>query len=118
MFRSQQQCLDSVRSQRYLFQQSRNPLLQRHPVLLPTAFLSGSLLSGIAGLYGNMDFTVIGASSLLLCLLVAFVLGTCGLLICIIGILEYNELQWGVQVVKIAHTTHGQQSKEHSYDRY
>ncbi|GAC1400396.1 MAG: hypothetical protein NVS4B12_01450 [Ktedonobacteraceae bacterium] len=75
----------------------RSWLLQRHPVLTPVVLLGSSLLLGIAGVYGDSVFPILTfvelpvnalSTLVLLCVLVAFVLGIVGVLVGIIGILE------------------------------
>jgi len=75
----------------------RSWLLQRHPVLTPVVLLGSSLLLGIAGVYGDSVFPILTfvelpvdalSTLVLLCVLVAFVLGIVGVLASIIGILE------------------------------
>ncbi|GAC1391214.1 MAG: hypothetical protein NVS4B11_14430 [Ktedonobacteraceae bacterium] len=73
---------------------ARNPLLQRHPVLTPVVLLSSSLLLGVASIFADTVFSVLTlvgmpvGTLVLLCILVAFVLGIVGVLASIIGILE------------------------------
>jgi hypothetical protein len=72
----------------------RNQLLQRHPVLTPVILLCSAVALGIAGIYGNAVFPVLPLARVaidtfvLLCIIVAFVLGIAGVLATIIGILE------------------------------
>ena len=69
----------------------RHPLLQRHPVLLPVLLLSGAIALVGASLFASNLFPalmLIGVPSGLLYFSIAFVLGVCGLLVSIIGILE------------------------------
>ncbi len=75
----------------------RSPILQRHPVLTPVVLLCSSLLLGVASIFADAVFsilTLIGVpvgTLVLLCVLVAFVLGVAGVLASIIGILEQME---------------------------
>jgi hypothetical protein len=92
----------------------RSPLLQRHPVLFPLLLLCGSVVLGIAsfnvdGLFPVLSF--IGTPTALLCLLLAFVLGTSGILISIISMIEYVDRCY-LQGAMFP------QSKEHSYDSH
>ena len=72
----------------------RSPLLQRHPVLTPVALLMSSLLLGIISIFADSVFSVLTfvgvpvGTLVLVCVLVAFVLGIVGVLASIIGILE------------------------------
>ena len=73
---------------------SRNPFLQRHPVLTPVALLFGSLLLGVVSIFADTVFSVLTfvgvpvGTLVLVCVLVAFVLGIVGTLTSIISILE------------------------------
>jgi len=72
----------------------RSTLLQRHPVLLPVAFIGGALLLGIASAYSDLLFpllVVFGISPTAFCLSLAFVLWSAGILTGIISILEYID---------------------------
>jgi hypothetical protein len=69
----------------------RNSLLQRHPVLMPFLLLSGAVALGSVSLFASNLFPavmLIGVPSDLLYFSIAFVLGVCGILVSIIGILE------------------------------
>ncbi len=72
----------------------RSPLLQRHPVLTPVVLLCSSLLLGVTSIFADAVFSVLTlvgvpvGTLVLLCVLVAFVLGIAGVLASIIGILE------------------------------
>ncbi len=72
----------------------RSPLLQRHPVITPVVLLCSSLLLGVASIFADSVFSVLTlvgvpvGTLVLLCVLVAFVLGIAGVLAGIIGILE------------------------------
>ncbi len=72
----------------------RSPLLQRHPVLTPVALLVSSLLLGVVSIFADTIFSVLTfvgvpvGTLVLVCVLVAFVLGIVGVLASIIGILE------------------------------
>ncbi|GAC1427329.1 MAG: hypothetical protein PVS3B3_21650 [Ktedonobacteraceae bacterium] len=72
----------------------RNPVLQHHPVLTPVVLLCSSLLLGVASFFADTIFSVLKlvgvpvGTLVLLCVLVAFVLGIVGVLASIIGILE------------------------------
>ncbi|MBE3558413.1 MAG: hypothetical protein IMW89_04215 [Ktedonobacteraceae bacterium] len=66
----------------------------QHPVLLPLALLGGALLTGIASLNGDNLFpflALINVSSTYLCLSLACILGTAGIVVSIIGILEHID---------------------------
>ena len=69
----------------------RDPLLQRHPVLVPVTFLSGAVVLGIASFFANMLFpvlTLLGIPTGSLCLLFALVSGIAGILTSITGLIE------------------------------
>ena len=74
-----------------------SPLLQHHPVLTPVVLLGSSLLLSVGSVYADVLFplfVIIGVSVstvVLLCLLLAFILGIAGVLASIIGILEYAD---------------------------
>ncbi len=92
--------------------QQHNPLLQRHPVLVPLILLSGSIIIGAASFFTDSLFPIlvfIGFPSALVCLLLACVLGTCGILVGIIGILERVD-HYCLPAAMFP------KSKEHSYD--
>ena len=77
--------------QRGMIRPRRNPLLQRHPVLLPVLLLTCAIALSIASFFADSLFpvlTFIGVPSPLLCLLLAYVLGISGILTSIIGIIE------------------------------
>lgn len=89
-----------------------HPLLERHPVLLPVLLLAGAVLFSFISSFADGLFpllALLGMPTTLLCLLIAFVLGTCGVLTLIIGTIEYIERS-SVRVASIP------RSKEHSYD--
>lgn len=93
--------------------QRRHPLLQRHPVLVPFILISSSLLFAIASYYADNLFPIfafIGASSVMPCLLLACVLGTCGILTSIINIIEHVDQRRAFAVVS-------PEIKEQRYDR-
>ncbi|GER89217.1 hypothetical protein KDW_33790 [Dictyobacter vulcani] len=93
--------------------QRRHPVLQRHPVLASLALIASACLLAIIGYQADTLFpllTFIGASPALPCLLLACVLGTCGILASIINIIERVEQQ-GVYVIVCP------ELKEHTYDR-
>jgi anaerobic C4-dicarboxylate transporter len=71
--------------------QQRNPLLQRHPVLIPLVLFVSSILLAMTSFFTDNLFpvlTLIGIPSALLCYLFAAVLGLCGVLVSITGLLE------------------------------
>jgi len=91
----------------------RHPLLQRHPILVSLCLISGALLLAISSYFADTLFPVlafIGALPTLPCLLLAWVLGTCGILISIISIIEYVEQLRAYVIVSPA-------LKEQRYDR-
>ncbi|GCE27815.1 hypothetical protein KDA_32990 [Dictyobacter alpinus] len=94
--------------------QRRHPVLQRHPVLVSLSLLISACLLAMVGEFSNTLFpflTFIGASLALPCLLLACVLGTCGILTSIINIIEHVE-QRGVYIIVCP------KLKEHIYDRH
>src|SRR5260221_14532586 len=77
----QGQCNPPSGRQRFLTPR-RDPLLQRHPVLIPIALLSGAVVLCIASFFSSTLFPVIsllGIFSGSLCLLFAFVSGISGI---------------------------------------
>lgn len=69
----------------------RDPLLQRHPVLVPVTFLSGAVVLGIASFFANILFpvlTLLGIPTGSICLLFALVSGIVGILTSITGLIE------------------------------
>src|SRR5258707_11755593 len=73
----QGQCNLSSGRQRFLTPR-RDPLLQRHPVLIPIALLSGAVVLCISSFFVSTLFpvmTLVGISTGSLCLLFAFLLG-------------------------------------------
>lgn len=69
----------------------RDPLLQRHPVLVPVTLLSGAVVLGIASFFANILFpvlTLLGIPAGLICLLFALVAGIAGILTSITGLIE------------------------------
>lgn len=72
--------------------QQRNPLLQRHPVLVPLVLFASSIFLAIASFFTDNLFpvlTLIGVPSTLVCYLLAAVLGLCGVIVSITGLLEF-----------------------------
>jgi hypothetical protein len=89
----------------------RSPILHRHPVLVPVTLLASSLVLVVASFFADDLFpalNAIGVSSVLLCLSLACVLGICGALAGIIGIIEHVD-QWYFQATMFVKT------KEQSY---
>jgi hypothetical protein len=75
--------------------QQRNPLLQRHPVLVPLVLFASSIVLAIASFFADNLFpvlTLIGIPSALVCSLLAAVLGLCGVLVSITGLLELRDI--------------------------
>lgn len=69
----------------------RDPLLQRHPVLVPVMLLSGAVVLGIASLFANILFPVLALLGIpvgSICLLFAPVAGIAGILTSITGLIE------------------------------
>jgi hypothetical protein len=86
----QGQCNLSSGRQRFLTPR-RDPLLQRHPVLIPIALLSGAVVLCIASFFASTLFpvmTLLRIPTGSLCLLFAFVSGISGILTSIIGLIE------------------------------
>jgi anaerobic C4-dicarboxylate transporter len=72
----------------------RSTLLKHHPVLLPVALLSCSLILANTAFSAENIFpvlTLLGVPSIPLCLSIALVLGISGILTSIIGIIEYID---------------------------
>jgi hypothetical protein len=77
--------------QQYILLPGRRLLLQRHPVLMPIALITGSVVLCIASFSADTLFpllALIGAPGALICLSVAFVSGVSGVLASIISIIE------------------------------
>jgi hypothetical protein len=71
--------------------QRRHLLLQRHPVLVPLVLFASSIVLAITSFFTDNLFpvlTLIGVPSALVCYLLAAVLGLCGVLVSITGLLE------------------------------
>jgi len=71
--------------------QQRNPLLQRHPVLVPLVLFASSIVLAITSFFADNLFpilTLMGVPSVLICYLLAAALGLCGVLVSITGLLE------------------------------
>ncbi len=83
--------------QRYALQTGRHPLLEQHPVLVSLSLVSSAILLMIASFFAGRffpTFLFIGISATLLCLLLAVVLGICGVITSIIGVMEYLDRSW------------------------
>jgi len=93
------------------YRQYRHHFLQHHPRLTPLLLLSGSVLFGIASSFTNGSFLLLvalGIPSLPFCLSLALVLGTSGILISIINLIEcFDRRSFKVALFP--------KSKEHSY---
>jgi anaerobic C4-dicarboxylate transporter len=77
--------------QRQSASQQRNPLIQRHPVLVPLVLFASSIVLAILAFFTDNLFpvlTLIGVPSALVCYLLAAVLGLCGVIVSITGLLE------------------------------
>lgn len=108
---SQRPALEPDRQRRKL---KRSPLLQRHPVLMPFLLLGGAALLGIASMQVDDVFPAlafIGVPSTPLCLLLALVLATSGVLVGIISIIEHVDQSCIPDAMF-------PQSKEHGYDSH
>src|SRR5437660_255604 len=94
----------SLRKGRYMLQSqysfdgwkrpNRNPLLKRHPVVLPLLLLAGACFAVMMSLMAENIFPLlmwIGVSPAIFCLSIALVLGISGVLTSIIGIIEHIE---------------------------
>ena len=71
--------------------QQRNPLLQRHPVLVPLVLFASSIALAMASFFVDALFPVLmllGIPSALVCSLLAVVVGLCGVIVSITGLLE------------------------------
>src|SRR5579864_7639859 len=74
--------------------QQRNPLIQRHPVLVPLVLFASSIVLAIVSFFTDNLFpvlTLIGVPSTLVCYLLAAVLGLCGAIVSITGLLELYD---------------------------
>jgi CHASE2 domain-containing sensor protein len=74
--------------------QQRNPLLQRHPVLIPLVLFASSIVLVIVSFFADNLFpvlTLIGIPLALVCYLLAAVLGLCGVIVSITGLLEFCD---------------------------
>jgi hypothetical protein len=74
-----------------LASQQRHPLIQRHPVLAPLVLFASSIVLAMANFFTDNLFpvlTLIGIPSTLVCYLLAAVLGLCGVIVSITGLLE------------------------------
>ena len=105
----------NVRSQRSYTHHwhKRHPLLQRHPVLVPSILIGSSLLFALASYYADGLFPIfafMGASPVMPCLLLACVSGTCGILTGIVNIIEHVEQRRAFALVS-------PEIKEQRYDR-
>ena len=72
--------------------QPRNSLVQRHPVLVPLGLFASAVVLAIASFFTDDLFpvlTLIGIPSALVCYLLAAVLGLCGVIVGITGLLEH-----------------------------
>ncbi|GCE20283.1 hypothetical protein [Dictyobacter kobayashii] len=100
--------------QRYIQHwQGRHPLIQHHPVLVSLSLIGSAFILAIASYFSDTLFPVlafIGASPTLPCLLLAVVLGTCGILTSIINIIEHVEQRRAYIIVS-------PDLKEQRYDR-
>jgi hypothetical protein len=68
----------------------------KYPALIPLLLLSGALIAGCAAFSGEDLFpglTLIGVSTIPLCLSIALVAGISGILTSIVGIIEYIDRQ-------------------------
>jgi hypothetical protein len=95
--------------------QIRNPLLQHHPVLVPLVLIASSIILAIASFFADNLFpvlTLIGVPSALVCGLFATVLGLCGVIVSITGLLELRDACHYRQIQLVLTP----QSKEQSYD--
>lgn len=80
--------------QRYARQLERNPLLEQHPILVSLSLISSAImLIGVSVFARSFfpTFLFIGISATLLCLLLATVLGLCGVITSIIGLMEHFD---------------------------
>jgi hypothetical protein len=99
----------------HLASQQRHPLLQRHPVLVPLVLFASAIVLAIASFFTDILFpvlTLIGIPSVLLCYLLAAVLGLCGVLVSITGLLELC----GTCNHRLIQLALAPQSKGHHYD--
>lgn len=71
--------------------QGRHSFLRTHPVLVPLALFAGAILLGVASFFSDLLFPIlalIGLPTALICCLGAGVLGLCGVVVSITGLLE------------------------------
>jgi len=72
----------------------RNPLIQRHPVLVPLVLFASAFVLAIGSFFADNLFpilTLIGVPSALICYLLAAVLGLSGVIVSITGLLEFYD---------------------------
>ena len=95
-----------------LANQQRNPLIQRHPVLVPLVLFASSFVLAIGSFFIDNLFpvlTLIGIPSALVCYLLAAVLGLCGVIVSITGLLElYNTSDRRCILLALAPQSKGQ----------
>ncbi len=92
--------------------QQRASLLQQHPISLPIFLVSSAILLVIGSFFADTLFPIlkfIGSPAPLICVLLACVLGICGVLTTIIGIIEHLDRQ-KLPIPLLSH------AKEHRYD--
>ena len=80
--------------QSYTLQLERNPLLEQHPILVPLSLISSAIILIVASFFArgfSPTFLFIGISTTLLCLLLATVLGLCGVITGIIELMEHVD---------------------------
>jgi hypothetical protein len=69
-------------------------MLQHHPLLVPLVLFASSIVLAMAGFFADNLFPVlalIGFPSALVCYLLAGVLGLCGVIVSITGLLEFCD---------------------------
>lgn len=96
--------------------QQRHPLIQRHPVLVPLLLFASSIVLASLSFFTDNLFpvlTLIGFPSALVCYLLAAVLGLCGVIVSITGLLELCKT-WDHRCIQLALAP---QSKGQRYDR-
>lgn len=82
---------DPLTDRRTIYIAQRRSLLQCHPVMMPVVLIGSSITLFVVSFFANTLFpllALIGAPSTLICVLLALVLGLCGILASIISIIE------------------------------
>ena len=81
----------SLVDRQHILVSQQSSLLRRHPVMMPVLLIGGAVGLFIVSFFANSLFpllALIGAPSAMICLLLALILGICGILASIISIIE------------------------------